>query len=363
MMKGFCSVCLACILMVCLVYSHAQSIDTTIDERLNALEVASGIKSAPEKTSFNVFGDFLYWKASLDGVAWATTAEVVSSVSGGTTFDEYKTRTVHFEYAPAFQVGAGVGLPFDHWDLSVRWLRTFSTGKDHARGSLTESVGNRVIFDSIGLIQALTSSINKAKAKCHVHLDVVDLVLGRTFLWSKYFSFRPFAGIRGSWLRLDWDLSFTRPIQSNFPTAQTFTFVDIDNSFKAGGLVGGFESKWNLYKGLGLFSYATASLIYGESKETTKQEYFYVPALSSAVTKQNFTARNSAHTVKGVFDIAVGVKWETHFCKDYHLLLHAGYDFFYWPAVTQKTVTQNTRIRDRSDLSFEGLMIGARVDF
>lgn len=346
-------------------YAIAHNFGTSIEEKINRLEIESGLKAPPEKTSFNVFGDFLLWKASLDGVAWATTAKIVPSIGGGDIFDDFKTRTVHFDYSPAFQIGAGVGLPYDHWDVSTRWLRAFSTGKDHAHGVAAAGINDRVILDSIGLIQGLLMPLfaQTAKAKCHVHLNMVDLVIGRTFVWSKYFSFRPFAGIRGAWLKLDWDINFDMPTQANIQLNRSFTDVDIDNHFYAGGFVGGIESKWNIYKGLGLFSYATASLIYGKSTEKTKQEFFVAPPLSTAVTEQDFSARNSTHTTKSVFDIAIGLKWETFFYKDYRILLRAGYDFFYWPSITQKTIAQFSRTRDRADLSFQGLVLGGMLDF
>jgi hypothetical protein len=335
----------------------------SLEEKLTTLEIESGIKPRPEKTSFNIFGDFLYWKASLDGVAYATTAVIVPSIAGGTVSDDFKARTVHFDYSPAFQIGAGVGLPYDHWDIAVHWLRSYSTGRDKAHGALTEAVGNRVIFESIGLIQEALSLPNKASAHCRVHLNVVDLVLGRTFLWSKYFSFRPFAGIRGTWLKLNWNIAFTAPVQPTAAFPQSSTDAKINNHFNAGGLVGGFESKWNLCQGFGFFSYATASLVYGESEEKTKQEFFSIASASSAPLEQTFTAHNASHTVKGIFDIAVGLKWERDLSKNCRILLRAGYDFFYWPSVTQKTIVQLSRIRDRADLSFQGLVVGGRLDF
>lgn len=349
----------------CVIFFLCASLYATssIEEKLNRLEIESGIKPPPNQTSVNAFGNFLYWKASLDGVAWATTAKVVARPSGGDTLDDFKTRMVHFDYSPAFQVGIGVGLPYDQWDVSVQWLRTDSTGRDHARGDLTIDVGNKIILDEIGLIQGLLTPPNRASAHCRVHLHIIDLVLGRTFFWSKYFVFRPFAGVRGAWLKLDWDLSFTMPIQSHAPLDQTYTFADINNRFNAAGLIGGFESKWNLYRGFGLFSHATASLIYGVSSEKTKQEFFLIPAMTSDLFEQTFSAKNSTHAVKGVFDIAIGLKWEKDLTKRWHLLLRAGYDFFYWPAVTQKTILQITRVRDRSDLSFQGFIVGARLDY
>jgi hypothetical protein len=321
------------------VSSKVKQYASSIEERITKYEEELGIKQPPQKTHFILFGEFLYWKASLDGVAWATTGVVVPNPAGGTTFNHFKTRAAHFEYSPGFHVGAGVALPYDQWDVEVMWLRSYSTGRDLAHGRDKQILGND------GLLVPLSSVPSRASAECQVHLDIVDLGLGRIFLWSTYFSIRPFAGVRATWLKLDWDISFKGPSGS--------THLDIDNHFDAVGLVGGFESTWDFYKGLGLFSYASASLVYGESSEETKQKFL----------GQTFNAKNSAHAVKSIFDIAVGLKWENKFFKKTHLSIHAGYNFFYWPAVTQKTVVQSSRIRDRADLSFQGLVAGGSLKF
>ncbi|MBS0605275.1 MAG: hypothetical protein JSS60_09620 [Verrucomicrobia bacterium] len=336
---------------------------TSMEDKVKRLEQDSGIDTQPERTTINFFGEFLYWKASLDGVAYATTGVGRIGTSGALIFDKFKTRTAHFEYDPGFQIGVGIGLPHDHWDMEGRWLRFHTRGYDEARGDLSAGVGNKVIFDSIGTIEGLDSPPSQAKAECHLKLDVVDAVLGRTFLWSRYFWFHPFAGIRAAWVRLDWDIAFKMPIVIPSLKDQSLSELDVDNRYTAVGFVGGFDSKWNLWKGIGLFSHASASLIYGKSSESTEQEFTRIPPLHLDGLQQTLTAHNSAHAIKGVFDIAVGLKWESDFYKKHHFMMWAGYDFFYWPNVTQKTINQFTRSRDRADMSFEGLIMGARVDY
>jgi len=335
----------------------------SVEEKINRLELEVGLKHPPYRTTFNFHGDFLYWKASLDGVAYATTAVTVVNADGSDGFDRFKTKTVHFNYDPGFAIGAGIGLPYDQWDLAVQWLRFHTTGRDKTHGSLSEAAGHRVILDRIGMIESLLSPPRKAKADCRVHLDVVDLVAGRAFYWSKYFEFRPFAGLRAAWIDIDWDIAFRRPIFRSFPLDQTYASLEVDNDYHAIGLLGGFESEWTFFKGFGLFSYSTASLIYGESSERTKEKFFLVPAMESNPVKQTLRASNSTHTVKAVFDLALGLKWDIRFKERYRFQIRAGYDFFYWPNITQKTVVQSTRIRDRADLSFQGLIIGAKFEF
>jgi len=336
---------------------------SSVEGKVKRLEEELGIKTPPPTTTFNIFGDFLYWKASLDGVAYATTAVRVVNADGTMGLDRFKTRMAHFEYDPGFSIGAGIGLPYDHWSIGIRWLRFYTTGKDKAHGSLIATAGNRIILDSVGMLENLLSPPNKASANCQIHLNLADLVLGRKFLWSHYFEFKPFAGLRGAWVDIDWDIAFTMPIAMPSPIDQSYAFLDVDNDFNAIGFLGGFESEWSFYKGFGLFSYATLALIYGKSSERTKEEFFLVPALETRAFEQTLKARNSTHTVKSIFDIALGLKWEINFKQYCRFLIHAGYEFFYWPNITQKTIVQATRIRDRSDLSFQGIIIGAKFDF
>ncbi len=344
-------------------FANVQNDKASVEDKIHRLEQDSGIDTQPERTTVFFYGEFLYWKAALDGVAYATTAVQTVAPGVGLVNDKFKSRTAHFEYDPGFQIGVGVGLPFDHWDVCVNWLRFHTKGSDTAHGALVGAPGNRVILDTVGMIVNLDSFPAEARAVCKIDLDVVDGVLARAFLWSRYFWFRPFAGIRGAWLKVDWDIDFTRPITLPSTVEQRFSSLDTDNHFNAVGFVGGFDSKWTLTHGFGLFSHASAALIYGRSSEKTKQEFTTIPALSLQELEQTLTAHNSTHTVKGVFDISVGLKWETDITKKSHFLMWAGYEFFYWPNATQKTISQRSRTRDRSDLSFEGLILGARCEF
>jgi hypothetical protein len=331
---------------------------TSMEEKMKRLEGELGIKTPPQKTTYTLFGNFIYCKASLDGVAYATTAVGVVNADGSAGLNRFKTRSVHFAYDPGFSVGIGMGVPYDNWDISLRWLRFYTTGKDKAHAT-----GHRMILDEIGMLESLLSPPSKATADCRIHLNVVDLILGKTFFWSHFFEFRPYAGLRGGWVDIDWEIAFTMPITIPSPVDQSFAFLDVDNDFNGIGFLGGFESKWTFYKGFGLFSYAMASLIYGKSSERTKEKFFLVPAFETTTLEQTLKAGNATHTVKSIFDIALGLKWEIHFKPRYRFLVRAGYEFFYWPNVTQKTVIQTTRLRDRADLSFQGLFIGARFDF
>ncbi len=350
-----------------LLSEEEDGIVISIDDKIKRLEQNLGIYTPPERTTFNVFGQFLYAKASLDGAPYATTAILKAAPDGVFVYDHFKTRSVHFEYSPGFQIGVGIGLPHDQWDIEGQWLHFHTTGNDKAHADQHIQVGNKAIFDGIGSIQSIVEGFDisptQSKAKCHLKLDVVDAVLGRIFLWSRYFGFHPFIGIRTSWTDLNWNISYKMPIviPSAFP--QALSDLKIRNHFIGVGFVGGFDLRWNVYRGFGFFSRGAASLIYGNSCEKTQQKFSIIPEGQSSVFKQTLTAEHSMDVVTGIFDIALGLKWDKKIYKHNRVLLWVGYDFFYWPSAVQKTRDQVTFARDRIDMSFEGLILGARFDF
>ena len=139
---------------------------STLKEKWKKLEEDTGIDVRKEKTTYYFSGEFIYWKTSLDGVAYATTAKLVEDPSGaGLVLNKFKTRSVHFDYDPAFQIALGIGLPHDYWDLSVRWQRSFTKGKDTAHREQGIVPGNRLILDSVGLIEGLAVPPNKGKSQ------------------------------------------------------------------------------------------------------------------------------------------------------------------------------------------------------
>ena len=175
--------------------------ETSIKERIEFLEDKRAYHF--KKKSFKVItrGELLYWKASVDGVATATTS--ITRNAAGTSDQvgtHVKTRSPHFPYDPGFRIGFGIESPFDLFDFFVVWTRFFTEGNDKAHGTRiasTPSSGDKVIFGDIGLIKELVSIPNSSKAKCSVQEDLIDLQLARGIEVSEHFFMRPYFGIRG----------------------------------------------------------------------------------------------------------------------------------------------------------------------
>lgn len=353
-----------------------------VEERIQFLEEKRGYRF--KKRDFQAFaeGELLYWKADVDGVAYATTS-VVRHAEGavGDVNTHYKTRTPHFNYDPGFRVGLGVESPFDLFDICFVWTRFYTEGHDKAHGTLVSFVpipGDKLIYDGIGLIKSMASIPNSASADCGIKENILDLQLARGIPVSRHFFMRPYFGVRSLWSSIDWDIKVKRNFLAPGIFDQDATELKVKNDFQAvGGLIG-LEFDWKAPMGFGVNMRGSGSLVWGRAEELTKQKYVFVPAGTETKLHQNYKAVNSFHSLKGLWELFVGVFWETDFTskkgekpmlirvKHKHhvsLRLLAGYEYQHWPWFGQKTNTQVNRERDRFSLGFQGFTGGAKLVF
>ncbi len=353
-----------------------------IDERIRFLEKKQGYGYKNGRYQGLFEADLLYWKAEVDGVAYATRS-IVEQASGGvgTVNTKIKTATPQFSYDPGFRLGLGFQSPFDFYDVFIVWTRIETQGNDKIHGTLvlsTPAPGDKVIGDRIGLIKNLTSIPNEASAKCNIEENVLDVQLARGIAVSRNFFMRPYFGVRGVISDIDWDIWMKRKFVIPLAINQDSTELKVKNDFQAvGGLVG-IEIDWEAPMGLGVNIRGAGSLVWGRSEEKTKQKYVVVPAGTGEKLKQDFKAGNSFNCLKGMWELFAGVFWETDFAKkrkgDFtyfpkrlrqhaSLRVIAGYEFQQFPFAGQKTNTQVDRERDRFTLAFQGFTGAIKLVF
>jgi hypothetical protein len=353
-------------------YLKGTAQEIPIVERVRSLEEERGYYSSREKLFRGILGaELLYWKADIDGVAYATTSKLVKANGGfGNLNTSVKTRTPHFSYDPGFRLTLGVQSPFDLFDVVLVWTRFYTEGHDRAHGTRVPAIAvpdDQLIFDDIGLIKTFTSIPNNAKAECHFKGNLFDVQLGRGIEMSDHFFFRPYFGVRAVWSDLNWNISVTRTFIFPEIFGQESTQLKVNNDFRAvGGLFGMFVD-WKLPMGFGVTSRAAGALVYGRTSESTHQDFIFVPPFSGIQIEQDYKAHNSFHSVKGLWELFGGVYWQSEMPKQkkyqtgtrhFQVRLIAGYEFQQWPTIAQKTNVQVSRERERFSLGFQGFSGG-----
>lgn len=356
--------------------------EKAVTDRIALLEEQRGYQFKKRKFQGIAEGELLYWKASVDGVAYATTAVVREA--GGAGFNlqtSGKTRTPHFDYDPGFRLGLGLQSPYDLFDLDLVWTRFYTEGRDRAQGTfvpINAEPGDKVIVDSIGLVVPLLSIPDSASAKCGIKTNVVDVQLARGIEVSRHFFMRPFFGLRAVDLVMNWRISLERDFQFPSTIVQDDTTLKVKNDFRAAGGLIGIDLDWRFAKRFGIQTRGAGALVYGLSQEKTRQKYRFVAAGSSAESEEMFKAKNGFYTLKGLWELFAGVFWEARFFQDkpdhslgsskkYRremvLRIEAGYEFQQWPLIGQKTNSQLSRQRERFGLGLQGFTGGAKLVF
>ena len=349
--------------------------ELSIVERIRSLEEQRGHYPKKERVFHEIVGaELLYWKADVDGVAYATTSKLVKA-SGplGNLSTNVKTRTPHFEYDPGFRLILGVQSPFDLFDVVFVWTRFCTEGHDQAHGTLVTAApdpGDKIILDDIGLIKNLTSIPNHAKTECRFKGNLLDLQLGRGIELSEKFLFRPYFGVRAIWTDIDWKISITRNFILPEAISQESTRLKVDNDFDAVGGLFGVIVDWKLPKGFGIQARGAGALVFGRTEEATRQDFIFIPASSQTRIEQDYKAHNSFHSVKGLWEFFGGIYWQSNVAKPkkyqgrikhFRMRLTAGYEFQQWPMMAQKTNAQFSRERERFSIGFEGFTGGVSL--
>jgi len=353
-----------------LAFTNAQE-NSSLEEQITLLEERKGYFHEKGHLSLIGEGEVLYWKASVDGVAYQTThiAELPLDGGIGTVSTNFKTRTPHFAYDPGFRLLLGMRSSYDFFDVCLVWTRFYTEGKDVAHGSFVPGLveaGDKILTLGIGLIEELSSVPSHASVHCNIKENVLDLELARGIRFSHSFYLRPYFGLRGVWSEIDWKISIGREFLTDDVFSQDKTKQQVKNTFDAAGGLIGLELDWKIGYGFGILARGAGALVYGLTEEKTKQEYTFLPSFSDTISEQIFHAKNSSTAVKGMWELFGGLCWQTRFSKQKKgdsaiLRLFAGYELQQWPYIGQKTIDQETRERERFTLSFQGLTAGAKL--
>jgi hypothetical protein len=191
--------------------------------------------------------------------------------------------------------------------------------------------------------------------------QIADLELGRNYFVSKAISFRPFIGLRGAWI--DQHVHFH---YSGLTFAEGGLFSPLTaratSDYSGGGIRVGFNGGWHFNRQWSFFSGISASVLYGEF-DTSENLSTQNNSMTSSLSGDFRAARPN-------LEIALGLQWETYFCKDRcRLTLGLGYEFVEWflmnefPREFAPGFLNGAAGRLHGDLGLQGGTLKGRFEF
>lgn len=311
---------------------------------------------------WNVFltGDLLYWRANVNQVPYALKAPIHDQASfypvGG------KFKYPEFEWNFGFRVGAGWNTCRDDWDLFAEWTRIHLSAHGHDKSS-----GTQFLFPTYADSIMAAAAANTAEEHWHLHLNMIDLELGRECYLGKAFTLRPHIGVRTAWI--DQHFNFEYDGQTLIQNS-SFNDVEYHNDFWGMGLRGGLDSQWELGWGISIFGDFALSLLYGNFSVSREND------LSALILGSQFvfdkTNHDSYHLARAIADMSMGLRWDYMFLKDrYHIGLQAGWEEHIFWGQNQlynfmdaiALFNHGKTVFNNGDLTTQGFTFSARLDF
>lgn len=302
-------------------------------------------------------------------------------------FGNTKYKTVNFELDWGFRLGIGINLPHDGWDISMHWTRFLTEAHKHVKSDantfLTPLFVNNQLATNVAdttLPPVTLESTGQGlfrDASCHwnMHLNEIDLELGRFFFASKWLIIKPHAGLRTAWVRQKDNIAY-----ENFLSLPDF-FPIINDSFQTMkchfwglGILGGVDTQWGLTCGWSLFANFAASLLYGYFDISTVESNDGLSSPDGITTipfsEELYNAHEFRHSGKLITDFAAGLRYDYLFCEErYHLGFQAGWEMHILFGQNQffKFVSGDPfpgeSITNNGDLTLQGLSAQVRFDF
>lgn len=353
--------------------NHLQA-DTTeaqmrsLDSRVSALEQKknagamvnpSGRPQVRDGANLFFLADLLVWQAHENGLEYAVKTDASEPVASA--LNHSSTQNMHFDWNCGFRVGLGWNTPHDGWDLLVNWTWFQTKG---SRNTNVDSDSNLVPVNTYQPAGATTLGFGSSQARWRLHLNMIDLELGREFFVSKWMTLRPFISIRSAWVNQKASTLFT----GSRPTVdQRGSLMKGDNDFWGIGPRVGLNTQWGLGYGFSLVGNGGVSLLYGFFDIDSHQRQLFASGASTQVVDNG----DSVRVGRAISELALGLRYDVMFANDHcHFGIQAGWEQLMFFGQNQFRHFYGTSIDNagasfgnQGDLTVQGWTLAGRLDF
>ncbi len=317
----------------------------------------SGRPQVKEGADLFLTADWLIWQANETGLGFCIKTDTSSTSALG----EGSAHSAEFDWESGFRVGFGYNMGHDSWDLYLNWTWFQDDGSEHVHTD-----GDDFIYPSV---MHPGSSVTATEAESHVdlHLNVLDLEMGREFYVSKWLTLRPHAGLRSAWVHQTNNIEYENLFSVSQGTLLYNEYeVERECNYWGMGIRTGLDTQWGLGKGWSIYGNAAISLLYGFFHVEHEEER--TPS-STGVEVTLIDLTNSYRAGRAVTDLQLGLRWDHMFCKDrFHFGIQAGWEHHMFFSQNQfmtfvDDITDGIFVQNQGDLELQGWTLAARFDF
>ncbi len=300
---------------------------------------------------FYIHGEFLFMKPSEEGLEYAIDQDSTGSeyqfplVNG--KLKGFSNNSDEWDWRPGFRVGFGFYAMHDAWNVQADW--TYIKIKADSEVS---NGGTGVLRGLFLPARAAATSMVNASSRWSGDCSTMDIMIGKPYHVSRYFTSNPSFGFRAGWIDQDYHVRYFTNVENN---------VWLKNDFWGAGLRGAYESQFILGSGFSFYGKMAFALLFGKFDISQQSE--------NSVVALEYKTEDSFYNVQPNAELGLGIAWSNFFHKNqYHVSVKVGYEFHHWWNQNQARKffdtdpTANDTV-SRGDLSFNGFMFGLHLEF
>jgi hypothetical protein len=311
-----------------------------------------------------ILADWLYWQANETGLSFAVDNPDFD-ITNDTIMGSGETVQPKFDWHSGVRLGIGYNLPHDGWDSKFIWTWYEGMADNSVRSSGdSPTIFGTFIHPNVYSGEAIAAALS-ADANLFLHLNLLDLELGKQIGLSKSFSLRPYVGLRTGWLNQNYTIQYQNLFNKVADLVLDEYNTSIKNDYWGIGILGGLGSDWGIKWGLSLFGDFAVSLLYGFF-DTGYTESYITPTGAGGVT---ISDTNSFRAGRAIADLQLGLRWVGTCLKDrIKLMIQAGWEhhmFFSQNQILRFTDGQNwgSFVQNQGDVDFQGWFAGFGIYF
>lgn len=299
--------------------------------------------------------DPFVWQAHASGIAPAI--ETSSSPLFFNSDGKSQVKNFNFDWDWGFRLGLGCNLPHDGWDTLLQWTYWKTSASKTIPVPATGALFPRLGHPGVVFIQSATG----LEGKWDLKLDFLDLENGRAFYVSRFFSLRPFAGLRSAWLNQHLNTTYDGIGIGSAPALA----VNQSNRYWGLGIRGGLDMQWGFSSNWSLFSNYSSSLLYNYFSVKHKETELG----ANGAEVEQFDVVNFYHLGTSITDMQIGVRFDWSSCDEcFHLGLDLGWEHHYFPGQEKFLLfvdfnTRGSYVDDLGALATQGYFLKVRFDF
>ncbi|NGX48784.1 MAG: hypothetical protein K940chlam5_00376 [Candidatus Anoxychlamydiales bacterium] len=265
-----------------------------------------------------------------------------------------------WDWRYGFRAGFGFYAMHDAWNFQVDWtyikIKSDSEVTNGGTGYLLP-----LFYPARGVANDAINMHN-ASARWSGDYNTMDLMIGKPYHVSRYFTSNPMFGIRTGWIDQDYHVRY-------FQDDRFKRNVWFKNDYWGAGLRGSYEGQFLLGSGWSIYGKAAFALLFGKFDLSQQSEN---PSTSVAPPNPQlweYKTEDSFYSVQPNAELSLGFSWSNYFHQNqYQVSVKVGYEFHHWWNQNQARrffdgdPTASDTV-SRGDLSFNGFMFGIHCEF